>query len=57
MLQDPSEKRVRSTDQSNLAGLHAKAIEVVGAIAGRMEWGPYLHLLRTILIEVCVSEE
>ncbi len=51
-VKDPTEKRVRTTDQSNLAGLHAKAIEVVAAIAQLLDWAPYLHLLRTVLIEV-----
>jgi hypothetical protein len=51
-VKDPTEKRVRSGDQSNLAGLHAKASEVIAAIAKRLEWGQYLHLLRTTLIEV-----
>ena len=51
-VKDPSEKRVRSTDQSNLAGLHTKATDVIAAVAKQMEWGPYLHLLRTTLVEV-----
>jgi hypothetical protein len=51
-VRDPTQTRVRSTDQGNLAGMHARATEVLGAVAAHLAWGPYLSLLRTVLIEV-----